>query len=415
MPPPSTPKRSPENDPHLRRNFTALLIHGLLGQTGFRLLQAPTFLPAYLSLLAGNNSAIGIARALQSLGMSLSPYLAAWMVERRTYVKRLAVSFGALMRSQILLLSLTAFFVPRRHALVAVWIVIGMWGLASGLQNVSFNFIISKVIPPMKRGRLLGLRNATSGITLLFVSVLGGWIVDRSPFPAGYAWTFLLAFVLTSLGLVAFATIHETPTLNPQPATPFVARLKSIPALLAGEPGFKRFFAARLLGTAGRSSIPFYILYVGQRYELSGSRLATFTIVFTLANAAGAMIWGLLADHRGFRIVFLAGLCVWMAGNALVLTTGVLWTAYVVFFLVSFGASGFMLAGQNLVLEFGDEQNRAMRIGATNASSELVGALGYLGAGLLADLAPLRWVFWLSLAFQLAALLQIRKVREPRG
>ena len=55
----------------------------MLGQTGFRLIQAPTFLPAYLSLLAGNNAVVGIARAVQSLGMSISPYLGAWMVEHR--------------------------------------------------------------------------------------------------------------------------------------------------------------------------------------------------------------------------------------------------------------------------------------------------------------------------------------------
>jgi hypothetical protein len=54
-------------------NFGVLLGHGLLGQTGFRLIQAPTFLPKYVELLAGNNTAVGIARAVQSLGMFLSP------------------------------------------------------------------------------------------------------------------------------------------------------------------------------------------------------------------------------------------------------------------------------------------------------------------------------------------------------
>ena len=31
---------------HLTRNFIAHLLHGMLGQTGFRLVNAPTFLPA---------------------------------------------------------------------------------------------------------------------------------------------------------------------------------------------------------------------------------------------------------------------------------------------------------------------------------------------------------------------------------
>ena len=81
----------------VRFNFRLLLIHGMLGQTGFRLLGAPTFLPTYLSLLAGNNSVVGIARAVHSLGMSLSPYIGAWMVEHRKRVKRLAILFGGAM------------------------------------------------------------------------------------------------------------------------------------------------------------------------------------------------------------------------------------------------------------------------------------------------------------------------------
>lgn len=134
----------------------------MLGQTGFRLLQAPTFLPASLSLLAGNNAVVGIARAVQSLGMSISPYLAAWMVEHRLRVKRLGILFGSLMRFQILLLALTALLLPRDQALTAVWIVIGLWGFSSGLQIVTFSFILSKVIPAHRRGRLVGIRNVAA-------------------------------------------------------------------------------------------------------------------------------------------------------------------------------------------------------------------------------------------------------------
>jgi hypothetical protein len=38
---------------HLRRNYLAHLAHGLLGQTGMRLVNAPTFLPAYVAALTG--------------------------------------------------------------------------------------------------------------------------------------------------------------------------------------------------------------------------------------------------------------------------------------------------------------------------------------------------------------------------
>lgn len=401
--------------PHLRRNFLALLAHGMLGQTGFRLLQAPTFLPAYLSLLAGNNSAVGIARGLQSLGMSISPYLGAWMVEHRRYVKRMGIVFGSVMRLQILLLALAALLIPPRAALPVVWTVIGIWGFASGFQGVTFNFVISKAIPAHRRGRLLGMRNASAGVTLLFVSAIGGWILERRGFPAGYGWTFMLAFGLTSLGLVAFSTIREPGTAAPKRRLELGMRLRGVPALFRSDRDFARYVVARLLGTAGRGALPFYILYVGESYELSGARLAVLTILFTLAEAAGAISLGLVADRTGFRAVFLCGIGLWMAGNALALATPALWAAYGVFFLVGAGFAGFRLASQNLVLEFGDEADLPMRIAATNATSELVGMTSFLAAGLLADLASLVWVFWLSLAFQLATVAQTLRFRDPRS
>ena len=56
---------------NLPRNFAAHLAHGLLGQTGMRLINAPTFVPLYIANLAGFDAAAGIARGLQYLGMFL--------------------------------------------------------------------------------------------------------------------------------------------------------------------------------------------------------------------------------------------------------------------------------------------------------------------------------------------------------
>ena len=87
---------------NLPRNYAAHLLHGLLGQTGFRLINAPTFIPAYLHLLSGSDVAVGIARGLQSLGMFLSPILGATLIEHRRRVLPVGFVVGGLMRLQVL-------------------------------------------------------------------------------------------------------------------------------------------------------------------------------------------------------------------------------------------------------------------------------------------------------------------------
>jgi hypothetical protein len=50
---------------HLARNIAGQLAHGALGQTGFRLFQAPTFFPTYMFLLSGSELVVGLARSVQ--------------------------------------------------------------------------------------------------------------------------------------------------------------------------------------------------------------------------------------------------------------------------------------------------------------------------------------------------------------
>ena len=96
----------------LRRNYLAHLAHGLLGQTGMRMINAPTFIPAYVASLAGSDVYVGLARGLQYLGMSLSPVVGATLIEHRRRVLPVGFVIGVLMRVQILGLALGGLLLP---------------------------------------------------------------------------------------------------------------------------------------------------------------------------------------------------------------------------------------------------------------------------------------------------------------
>ena len=42
---------------NLKRNYAAHYIHGMLGMTGFRLVNTPTFVPAYIHSISGSDAA----------------------------------------------------------------------------------------------------------------------------------------------------------------------------------------------------------------------------------------------------------------------------------------------------------------------------------------------------------------------
>ncbi len=164
---------------NLRRNYIAYLIHGVLGQTGMRLINAPTFIPAYVHLLSGSDFVVGIARALQDLGMFLTPLVGAKLIESRRRVLPLSLWIGAGMRVQVLGIALAGFFAPDPLRLVLVCAFLGFFGLFLGIQGVAFGFR-SKLIPGgATRGAGRPVRVFTGGLVSAGVAGLGGWFVAQ--------------------------------------------------------------------------------------------------------------------------------------------------------------------------------------------------------------------------------------------
>jgi len=277
----------------LPRNFAANLAHGLMGMTGFYLLAAPTFVPAYIYLLSGSKLAVGLALGAQFIGMAMSSIWSATLIEHRDRVLRVVHTVGWLMRLQILSLAISAFVLTGQDALIAACIFLALFGFFGGMQGVAFNFLMSKVIPVNKRGKLIGMRNFLGGLTALGVAYLGGeYLVGSNAFGNGYGSTFMLAFILTSIGISALTFVREPQSLSvrAQPSR-LRERLADIPAILRNDPNYRRFFFARALGALGTAAIPFYILHVGKFVSLSGATLGYFSLAFLLSQTVSNLVW----------------------------------------------------------------------------------------------------------------------------
>ena len=161
----------------------------MLGQTGFRLINTPTFLPAYLMMLSGGSEFIvGLALSLQTFGMVLTPMVGANLIEHRKRVLPLGFFIGGLMQTTILMIALSGLFLAGQSTLIALLVCLMLLGLLQGMQGVIFNVLMSKVIPVSKRGQLTGLRNLLAGITSAVVAWLGGtYLIGDDPTAAGYS------------------------------------------------------------------------------------------------------------------------------------------------------------------------------------------------------------------------------------
>lgn len=413
---------------HLPRNFAAHYIHGMLGMTGFRLFNAPTFLPAYLHLLSGSDFVVGLGQSLQQLGSAVSPVIGATQIEHRKRVMPVSMLMGTLMRVQILGVALAGFFLGGKTLLFAVLAFLFLLGLFGGAQQVAFQTLLAKVIPTARRGRLQALRNVTGGaIAAGLAWVAGRYIIQQNLFGNGYGVTFLLAFALTSLGLTALRLLM----IEPIPPTVraksrLAARLREFPALLTQDRHFMFFIVAQVLTTAGRVAAPFYILFAGRSMPMDGATIGVLSLAFLGADTVTNMGWGLSGDRFGFRSTFIGALIVWIAATVLLMNApamgahaGAALSVKVLIVMAFFGLgaaqSGFLMSSQTMVLEFGARDDMPMRLALTSTAQGVMSAIGPLFGGVIAHYFGYSTLFTVSIACLAAALIMfLTLIEEPR-
>jgi MFS family permease len=403
---------------NLRRNYIAHLVHGMLGQTGFRFINAPTFIPAYLLLLSGGSTVVvGLALSLQGLGQMLTPMMGANLISHRKRVLPIGFMTGSAMRLCVLFMGVAGLLLEPELTLIALIGLLALFGIFEGMQGVIFNYLMSKVIPVSKRGRLTGMRNFLAGITAAAVAYVGGtWLIGSDASVAGYSWTFVLAFVLTSIGLLMLLAVREPEPPTVKARVSLVQQFREIPSLIRSDPAFGRFIVARAIATMGRMAMPFYILYAGQTIGLSGETLGLVTFAFTMAGTVSNLFWGGLADAKGFRLVLLLSSLLWIfSAGALMLSSGL--TATVLVFIgIGAATQGFEHSARNIVLEFGKRENLPVQIAIANMVSQVTGSIGPLAGGLLVAGLGYEMVFLSSMAFILiGAAMIFRYVPEPRN
>jgi MFS family permease len=416
-------------DDNLPRNFAGHFIHGMLGMTGFRIFNAPTFLPAYLHLITrampGSDLWVSAGVALQQLGSVVSPVVGAAQVEHRKKVLPVSMLMGTLMRVQIVAIALCAWLLKGPPLVIAILGFLLLLGVFQGAQGVAFQMLLAKVIPTRLRGRLQAFRNIAGGQVSAGVAFLAGtYLIGKDPLLGGrfalwhngYATTFALSAVLTTLGLSALAMLMR----EPEPPTVRVRartwdRMREFPALLAADRGYMFFMIAQTCATVGRIGVPFYVLFARHILPLTGANIGLESLVLLEGDSLSNLIWGPIGDRLGFRASFIGSMGLWIVSTLVLLLAASPLMVLVAFFGLGASQAGFQMSSQTMVLEFGAREDIAMRLGLSQTAQGLMNAIGPVIGGLIAVAAGYRPVFVISMVFEAVALaLLIFVVDEPR-
>jgi signal transduction histidine kinase/Na+/melibiose symporter-like transporter len=401
---------------NLTRNYVSQLMHGMLAMTGFRLVNTPTFVPAYLFTLSGSPTTVALVLAAQQLGAFASSLFGVTMIEHRRRILPLGLAYGWAMRLSVLGLALVAFFLPQPFSLWAFAIFLGLLGIFSGMQNVLWNVLMTKTIPPNRRGMLMGARNFLGGMTASAVAYWGAQtFVQHNVLGNGYATTFLVAFVLTALGLTFLNMVREPDAPSVREQSSFRRRILDVPLILRQDPQFALYFVAQSIATLGALALPFYIIFAGRRLGFNGDTIGWLSLALLVSQTTANLFWGWIADRAGFKAVFVPALFLWAAGTVAFAFSPNLAAFLGCFIAIGAGNAGYQIASQNMVMEFGARADLPLRLGLVNSAQSLVLALGPILGGELVQTLGYEAVFAAAaLAMFAAAVMLLVYVREPR-
>jgi MFS family permease len=403
---------------HLPWNFGVNLVDAVFYSLGLNLVSQATIMPLLVSELTPSRIAIGLIPATYRVSYLLPQILTANYTERLRVNKPFVLLLGSVgERLPYLLIGLAIwwFAVPAPTLTLALFFLLWATTAASnGTVTPAWYSMIAKVIPVQRRGLWSGLGRGLGALLAIAGAKLSETILLRWTFPANFALCFVLAFVAVMVSFGGLALTREPASPTVKPRTSQLEYLRQLPAVLRRDGNYVRYLVARTVANLGAMAAGFFMVYGKEHVPGSLAQVGTLTAILVGSQAAMNVLWGLVADRVGHKLVLVGGaLAMATAGMAALVGQGMpgLWVAFA---LLGISLSAEAVSHMNIILEFCAPEDRPTYIGLTNTLLA-PGMLAPILGGWLATWAGYPALFAGAIAFSLlgATLLAIW-VREPR-
>lgn len=409
-------------DQEIARNYRFNAIVNILDGTcfwfGASFIAVRTILPLYVSHFTESKLALGLLSVIASTGWLLPQLFTANLVQRLPRKKVMVVNVGLFTERLPVLLMVPAALLSVRFptlALILFFVLFAWHTLGAGAVAVSWQDMLAKIIPLERRGKFFGITNFGGTATGVLGAAAAAWLLDHYDFPYGYVLCFACAALLIFISWCFLALTREPaqpPREQPLSQKEF---WRQLPRLLRSDRNFRRYLFSQSVTALGGMSLGFLAVYAVQRWQLPESQAGAFTASMLIAQALSNLLFGVLGDRKGHKLVLELGtLLVAMAIGLAGIAPAPAWF-HLVFALVGSSTAAFYMSGMMIVFEFSSPELRPTYIGMSNTLVGAISAIAPMIGGWLAELQGYQVLFIVSCAIELAGLVLLHHlVQEPR-
>jgi len=416
-----------EEQQYYRRNFLCYVADWVIFVAGMTFVSQTTVLPSFVDQLTDFAPLIGLASTIPNGVWLLPQILAANYVASSARKKPWVMGMGLAGRPMYLLVGLFMFAVGSSYPpllLSVFFLAETSFSTLDGLSSVAWFDILSRVIPPGKRGRFYTSAQVTTGVLSLGAGAIVSRVLGPSgpEFPYNYALLFCASSSLLLLALACFSLVKEPAHEAQSQRQPWRTYLPKMGRLFREDRQFRLINVVRLLMAVAGLSIPFYVVHATNVLGLGGQYIGLFVSAQVLGGLIASMAMGYLNEKSGSRIVTQLTVALGLVSPLLALA--VHWipiqaalTPYVyslVFLFIGGNYAGYMQGFMNLVLDIAPPQDRPAYIGLYNTLGGTVVTAAPLVGGWILQATSYPILFSVTAAGIIASLLLSFTLREPR-
>jgi MFS family permease len=345
------------------RNYLANGFEGGIYIGGMALLSADSILPAMIKSLGGPTWLISLMPMMMMLGCIWPPLLTAHWIEGMTHVKPLCMVTGFLQRLPAGIAGIFLLTCADTHpglVLSVAALAPLVSGLAFGVSMGAWMEMVTRIIPEERRASCWAVRYLVTAVIGVAAGVIVKWVLAESPGAIGYGYLHLICFAFLMLSFAVFSMIREMP--RPTHLTTngrgFSDNIKSLPALVAGNPPLRRFLMGRVLRSGLFVVTPFLAIHALETTGNSDAYLGQLVTVQMIGGIVGNIAAGYLGDRFGGKGVLVVARVILAAVAPLAALSQTSWGFLAVFFLLGFGNYADRVGGATLSVELCPEDRR---------------------------------------------------------
>ncbi|MFA4028454.1 MAG: hypothetical protein GDYSWBUE_000334 [Candidatus Fervidibacterota bacterium] len=288
-----------------RRAFALGVLNGVAFQLGFSLSHPSTVLVTFATRLVNSELGAGLIGTIAGAGWFLPQLFVVGYIESQRYkmpIYRFASTLRLLSWAMMILTTVTFIGTSKVLTAICFFSLYAIFMLMGGVGGLAFMDIVTRIIPPRRRGAFWGARNLFGGL----LGVLSGFIVKEIlamekalPFPSNYMLLMLFSLISYAVAFSLFMLIDEPPDLLTQPRLRFIWELKDLFKLLCDNRRFRLFILTRLILDSSSIAGPFYATFAIRVLGTHDSVMGTFLILQTATGLLLTPLWSYINDAKG--------------------------------------------------------------------------------------------------------------------